>query len=57
MTNAFGVTQVDIISPSEAQALYPHLEAKDLLGASWVAQHGTVSPIEITNASIKLLRS
>ena len=44
MNNAFGVTQVDIISPSEAQALYPHLEIKDLLGAGWVVQNGHGKP-------------
>ncbi len=53
MNNAFGVTKVEIVTASEAQSLFPHLETKDLLGASWVAQDGTASPIDITNAFIK----
>ena len=53
MNNAFGITKVEIVSPSEALALYPYLDTKDLLGASWVAQDGTASPIDITNAFIK----
>ena len=53
MNNAFGITKVEIVTPSEAKALYPHLETKDLLGASWVEQDGTASPIDITNAFIK----
>jgi len=53
MNNAFGLTKVDMVTPSEAQALYPHLETKGLLGASWVEQDGTASPVDITNAFIK----
>ena len=53
MNNGFGITKVEMITPSEAQALYPYLETKDLLGASWVEQDGTASPVDITNAFIK----
>ncbi len=53
MNNAFGVTQVDIITPEEVKALYPFVETSDLLGASWVAQDGTASPVDITMAFIK----
>ncbi|MEE9448089.1 MAG: FAD-dependent oxidoreductase [Arenicellales bacterium] len=53
MNNAFGVTQVDIISPEEAKALYPLLNTDDLIGASWVAQDGVASPIDTTMAFIK----
>jgi glycine cleavage system T protein len=53
MNNAFGVTQVDIISPQEAKERYPLLNTDDLLGASWVAQDGTASPIDTTMAFIK----
>lgn len=53
MNNAFGVTQVDIISPQEAKERYPLLNTKGLLGASWVAQDGTASPIDITMAFMK----
>ena len=53
MNNAFGVTQVDIITAEEAKAIYPYLETGDLLGASWVAQDGTASPVDITQAFVK----
>jgi glycine cleavage system aminomethyltransferase T/glycine/D-amino acid oxidase-like deaminating enzyme len=53
MNNAFGVTQVDIISPGEAKEHYPLLNTSDLLGASWVAQDGTASPIDTAMAFIK----
>jgi len=53
MNNAFGVTQVDIITAEEAKAIYPYLEIGDLLGASWVAQDGTASPVDITQAFVK----
>ena len=53
MNNAFGVTRVDVITAEEAKSLYPYLETGDLLGASWVAQDGTASPVDITQAFIK----
>ena len=53
MNNAFGITQVDMVTPSEAKALYPLLNTDDLLGASWVAQDGTASPVDVTMAFIK----
>jgi len=53
MNNAFGVTQVDMITPSEIKALYPFVETDDLLGGSWVAQDGTASPVDITSAFVK----
>ena len=53
MNNAFGVTQVDIITPEEIKALYPYLETGDLLGGSWVAQDGTASPVDVTQAFVK----
>jgi 4-methylaminobutanoate oxidase (formaldehyde-forming) len=57
MNNAFGVTQVDIITPSEIKALYPFVETGDLLGGSWVAQDGTASPVDVTQAFIKGARA
>lgn len=57
MNNAFGVTQVDIITAAEAKSLYPFLETGDLLGASWVAQDGTASPVDITQAFVKGARA
>ena len=53
MNNAFGVTQVDIITADEAKSIYPMLETSDLLGASWVAQDGVASPVDVTMAFIK----
>jgi 4-methylaminobutanoate oxidase (formaldehyde-forming) len=53
MNNAFGVTQVDMITPAEIKALYPFVETDDLLGGSWVAQDGTASPVDITSAFVK----
>ena len=53
MNNAFGVTQVDMITPDEVKALYPFVETGDLLGASWVAQDGTASPVDVTSSFVK----
>ena len=53
MNNAFGVTKVDIITPTEVKALYPYLETSDLLGASWVDHDGYASPVDVTTAFIK----
>ena len=57
MNNAFGVTQVDIITAEEAKSIYPYLETGDLLGASWVAQDGTASPVDVTQAFVKGARA
>jgi 4-methylaminobutanoate oxidase (formaldehyde-forming) len=53
MNNAFGVTRVDMVTPQEIKSLYPYLETGDLLGGSWVAQDGTASPVDITQAFVK----
>jgi glycine cleavage system aminomethyltransferase T/glycine/D-amino acid oxidase-like deaminating enzyme len=53
MNNAFGVTRVDMITAEEAKSIYPFLETGDLLGASWVAQDGTASPVDVTQAFVK----
>ena len=53
MNNAFGVTQVDMITAEEAKSIYPYLETGDLLGASWVAQDGTASPVDVTMSFVK----
>jgi 4-methylaminobutanoate oxidase (formaldehyde-forming) len=53
MNNAFGVTQVDIITADDAKEIYPYLETGDLLGASWVAHDGYASPVDITAAFVK----
>ncbi|MFT5657814.1 MAG: glycine cleavage system aminomethyltransferase T/glycine [Gammaproteobacteria bacterium] len=53
MNNAFGVTRVDMVTPQEAKAIYPFLKTDDLLGASWVEQDGTASPVDVTMSFIK----
>ena len=53
MNNAFGVTRVDMITAEEAKSIYPYLETGDLLGASWVEQDGTASPVDVTQAFVK----
>lgn len=53
MNNAFGVTQVDIVTPDEMKKLYPLLETSDLLGGSWVSQDGYASPVDVTAAFVK----
>ena len=53
MNNAFGVTQVDMITPDEIKALYPFVETSDLLGGSWVEKDGFASPIDVTMAFVK----
>jgi 4-methylaminobutanoate oxidase (formaldehyde-forming) len=42
-----------MITPEEAKSIYPYLETGDLLGASWVAQDGTASPVDVTQAFVK----
>lgn len=53
MNNAFGITQVDMVTPEEAKAIYPFLKSDDLLGACWVGQDGTASPVDVTMSFIK----
>jgi len=57
MNNAFGVTQVDIITPQEAGDLAPILKTDDLIGASWVAADGHASPVDVVSAFIKGARN
>ena len=57
MNNAFGVTQVDVITPQEIKELYPYLETCGLLGGSWVAQDGYASPVDVTAAFVKSARN
>ncbi len=53
MNNAFGITQVDMVTPEEAKAIYPFLKTDDLLGACWVGQDGTASPVDVTMSFVK----
>ncbi len=53
MNNAFGVTQVDMLTPDEVKEKYSFLETGDLLGGSWVAHDGYASPVDVTAGYIK----
>jgi 4-methylaminobutanoate oxidase (formaldehyde-forming) len=53
MNNAFGITRVDMVTPEEAKVIYPFLKSDDLLGACWVEQDGTASPVDVTMSFIK----
>ncbi|GJL82206.1 MAG: sarcosine dehydrogenase [marine bacterium B5-7] len=53
MNNAFGVTQVDMVTVEEIGNLFPLIETRGLLGGSYVAKDGKGSPIDVTNAFIK----
>ena len=53
MNTAFGVVEVEMITPREIVELFPLLEPKGLLGGSWVARDGYVSPVDVTAAFIK----
>ena len=57
MNNAFGITQVDMVTPAEAKGFFPLLDTTGMLGASWVAQDGHASPVDVVNAFIKGARS
>ncbi len=57
MNNAFGITQVDILTPSEVAECYPLLKTDDLLGGSWVSQDGFASPVDVTMAFVKGARA
>ncbi len=57
MNNAFGVTQVDILTPMEIKDRYPYVETADLLGGSWVPHDGYASPVDITASFIKGARA
>ncbi len=52
MASCFGL-EVDVISPSEAQALYPMLNIDDIEGAVFLAKDGQVNPIDVTQALAK----
>ncbi len=53
MNNAFGMTEVEIVTPDEIKKLFPLLKTNDLLGGSWVAQDGYASPVDVTAAFVK----
>ncbi len=53
MNNAFGVTQVDMVTAEEIRSLYPYLETSDLLGGSWVPHDGYASPVDVTASFVR----
>jgi len=53
MNNAFGVTQVDVVSPEEIKGLFPLVDLEDIIGGTYVAHDGKGNPIEVTNAFVK----
>ncbi|MDE0282639.1 MAG: FAD-dependent oxidoreductase [Gammaproteobacteria bacterium] len=53
MNNAFGVTQVDVLTPGEVADLFPLLKTDDLLGGTWVPHDGYASPVDVTMAFVK----
>lgn len=57
MNNAFGVTQVDVVTVEEIRGLYPLLRTDDLLGGTWVAHDGMASPVDVVAAFIKGART
>jgi len=53
MNNAFGITQVDMLTPGQVKEMYPFLKTNDLLGASYVPHDGFASPVDVTMAFVK----
>ena len=49
MARGFGL-DVDLITPQQAQQLFPLMQIKGLLGAAWIASDGYVDPTSLTNA-------
>lgn len=53
MNNAFGVTQVDLVTAEEIGNLFPLMKFDDLIGGTFVEHDGKGNPIEVTMAFIK----
>src|SRR5260370_42469482 len=49
MAKGFGF-RVDLISPQEARARFPLLDAKGVVGAAWIEGDGYVDPASLTQA-------
>jgi glycine cleavage system T protein len=56
MARSFGL-EVDIVSPAEAQALWPLLATEDLVGAVYLPKDGRTNPIDTTQALARGARS
>jgi 4-methylaminobutanoate oxidase (formaldehyde-forming) len=53
MNNAFGVTEVKLVTSEEVKHLFPLIDDKDIIGGTWVEHDGKANPVEITTAFIK----
>ena len=53
MNNAFGVTQVDLVTAEEIANLFPLVKTDDLIGGTFVEHDGKGNPIEVTMAFVK----
>ncbi len=49
MGKGFGL-DIELISPRQAQELFPLLQTKGLVGAAWIGSDGYVDPTSLTNA-------
>ncbi len=49
MARGFGL-DVDLISPRQAQQLFPLMQTEGLVGAAWIGSDGYVDPTSLTNA-------
>ncbi len=57
MNNAFGVTQVDLVTPEEIGTLFPLVDTSGLIGGTFVAHDGKGNPTEVTMAFVKGARA
>ena len=56
MARCFGLA-VEVLTPSEAGALYPLLETKDLVGAIFLSKDGQTNPVDTAQALAKGARA
>ena len=52
----FGTTHVDWLTPDEIHARCPIVNTEGLLGGTWVATDGYISPVDLTQAFIRAAR-
>jgi len=56
LARMFGLT-VSSVSPGEARAIWPHMNADDVIGAAWSPDDGRVSPSDLCAALVKGAKS
>ena len=56
MARVFGL-EVEVISPSDAQTMYPLINVDDVVGAVFLAKDGQINPSDVTQALAKGARS